>query len=276
MATHPLQTALAAIRPSIFQIGTGVAADAGPLGTGFFIDRSGYAVTANHVVTMAEQLLGQSGGPIQLSAGLAHENTENMRANFTVIGLSVAARDTAHDLAILSANPNPFQSHVATGIVLNGEEVALPVETATLDHDRPNDGEPIAVSGYPLNNPTLITNSGTLASVWAVHTQEIQPPGAPPGITIPEMQDVYLADVQVNPGNSGGPVYRASDATVVGVCIANQPSPVMDSDMNSTDLYYGSGIAVVTPAKYVGALLRVALSEGAAAEDSTAGSDSPG
>jgi S1-C subfamily serine protease len=120
---------------------------------------------------------------------------------------------------------------------------------ASLSDQAVRDGEGIAVSGYPLAEPALVTTSGAIASAFGSDIQEIQAAGGPAGFLVPDSADSYLADVAVNPGNSGGPVYRIADGSVLGVCVAfriaagtleNHPSP----------FFYNSGLSVVVPIKY--------------------------
>jgi len=64
-----------------------------------------------------------------------------------------------------------------------------------------------------------------------------------------------LADINVNPGNSGGPVYLASDGSVVGICVGYLPTNVRDAKGTPMVYYYNTGLAVVVPSRYVHDLL---------------------
>ena len=73
---------------------------------------------------------------------------------------------------------------------------------------------------------------------------------------MPDIADTYLVDSEVNPGNSGGPVYLVESAEIIGVCVATKPAPVRDEQgnpvsINETKLYYSSGLTVVIPSRYV-------------------------
>jgi S1-C subfamily serine protease len=118
---------------------------------------------------------------------------------------------------------------------------------APLTLDRPRDGEDVAVSGYPLASPTLITTSGIIASAWATETMNVVPEGAPEGFTMPDIADSYIADVAVNPGNSGGPVYLRDVGHVIGVCVAFE---VAEADADGIPLRYNSGLTIVVPITY--------------------------
>ena len=44
---------------------------------------------------------------------------------------------------------------------------------------RPREGERGAVSGYPLNEPSLVTTSGHIASAWGIDIKEVSHPERP-------------------------------------------------------------------------------------------------
>jgi S1-C subfamily serine protease len=138
---------------------------------------------------------------------------------------------------------------------VNGKPVPLPLGVAKLSSDRPRDGSSIAVSGYPFGQPVLITTNGTIASAWSVDIKNAIPPGAPAGFTMPDIRDSYLADISVNPGNSGGPVYRAKDGSIIGVCVAFRPAPVVTESgpvttSSGEKLNYNSGLSIIVPIRY--------------------------
>jgi S1-C subfamily serine protease len=263
------------IRPSVVQIGL-IAVGLGhgvrnqgwrpfirrPLGTGFLVNPDGHVITARHVVEQGHQLARQiQASSKEMLAGLAIPNTENMRGNFSGVPFDVVAEDALHDLALLKLRANPFRGEVRSGFVVQGEEVPLPVTVATLNPRRPRDGDAVGVSGYPLGQPVLVSNVGWMATSWSFEIEEVAVPGAPESFLRPEVADTFLADLQANPGNSGGPVYLTDSASVIGVCVGSMPSPVWDEDENpatidESKLFYSAGLTVVVPVRYVIDLLR--------------------
>lgn len=232
---------------------------AAPLGTGFFVNADGYVVTARHVLEAGRQAAERiQADQKDTVVGLAQPNTENMRGNFSIVPFDVVDEDARHDLALLRLKANPFAGEVRSGIVVGDKEVPVLFGTATLNDGRPSDGEAVGISGYPLGQPVLVTNAGWMATSWSFDIQEVAVPEAPEWFRRPDIADTFLADVEVNPGNSGGPVYLAEDASVIGVCRGSLLSPVRDQQGNvdSRRLHYSSGLTIVVPARYVIELLR--------------------
>lgn len=214
-----LTDAIETMRPSIVQIAAHSTRD--PLGTGCFLRDDGLVLTAAHVV---------AGAPT-FRVGLAMPSLDgpiSVRGSFNTYTSEVVHLDSRNDLAILRMGINPFGGSPPVLISVDGEPtVAGTAATVpTFDAERPAEGEPVAVAGYPLRMPTLITTSGAVASAWHTDVVEVQPPNAPAGFTVSDHADRYLCDVQVNPGNSGGPVFRVSDAAVIGVCVNHSVTPV--------------------------------------------------
>ena len=265
-----LAEAIEQIRPSIVQISfqasdlsedlrktTGSSFLRIPLGSGFFVSEGGYVITANHVLDSGRQQIQQvQAGQKRLLVGLAHPNTENMRGNFTMVEFDVIDNDTRHDLALFKLKKNPFRGEVRSGITIDGQGVNLAVKSAGLNSRRPSDGTHIGISGYPLQEPVLVTNGGWIASSWSFNISDVPIPAAPADLLTPYMMDTYLADVTANPGNSGGPVFSVEDGSILGVCVALKLAPVINQAETATDqLSYGSGLTIVVPTLYVEEML---------------------
>jgi S1-C subfamily serine protease len=243
------------VRPSIIQIRVGVATGPGQvIGTGFLVHSGGYALTAKHVSEAARQVVTSVEGT-RVLAGLAIPNVDlpgiSMRRSFELVECEVVQDDPRHDLALVKLSPNPFSSGKQRGIsrtadgglAINGLFGLAPLTT-----DRPRDGAAVAISGYPLQKPVLITTAGIIASAWETSVADISPADAPVGFTLPDFADCYLADVAVNPGNSGGPVYFAATGAVLGVCVSFNVADIPDN--TGARLRCNSGLAVVVPVRY--------------------------
>jgi len=257
-----LATAIKHVQPSIVQItfyahdipGGGTTPQRinlhRPLGTGFVVSLEGHIITANHVVENGFRALKSIESELKnLSVGFAYPNTQNIRGNFTLMNFDLIEADKVHDIALLK-----LKSKIIPPMFAN--RPALKLTPVNLNPTRPEDGATIGVSGYPLNQSVLVTNGGSMATSWAFDLQELKLPGAPEFYRKLDIADSYLADINVNSGNSGGPVYLASDGSVIGVCVAYLPTSVRDDKGNSANYYYSSGLAVVVPSRYVCDLLK--------------------
>lgn len=244
------------VRPCVVQIvvmgsGGGLSEKA-VIGTGAIVHSGGYVVTAKHVTEGAKHVIDERrGGSIHV--GLAIPNMDgpvSMRASFELVECDVVEEDPRHDLALLRMRNNPFASGRQPGVSRTtdgGVSINAMWGLAPLNVGRPRDGDGVVVSGYPLAYPTLITTAGIIASAWDSNSMDVVPEGAPPGFTIPDFQDSYLADVAVNPGNSGGPVYLQDDGSVIGICVAFR---VAETNGGGVPLRYNSGLSIVVPIRY--------------------------
>ncbi len=247
------------------------------LGTGFFVSDEGYVITAMHVLKAYQNIplnLNVNGqvlpiGRKRLSTGVPVPSMKHAgaslesRGSFGLIDFDVIEQDPRHDLVLLKLGRNPFKAENGPGIVVGGQAMKYDVRAAILSAGRPRDGESVGVSGYPLDNTVLVTTSGTMASSWAYNFVDVQVPGAPPWFRRPEVDDSYLADVRLNPGNSGGPVYSVENGAIIGVCVAYDLSPVIYGDGNgepataqNRPLEYNSGLSVLVPITYVIEMLK--------------------
>lgn len=221
-----------------------------PLGTGFVIGLEGYIITATHVIEEGFKALESVKSETKkLSIGFAYSNTQKMRGNFTLMDFDLIETDKIHDIALLKLKSKEIPP-------MFGNVPPLKLVPVILNPDRPEDGVTIGISGYPVNQSVLVTNGGFMATSWAFDLQELRLPGTPEFYRKMDIADSYLADINVNPGNSGGPVYLASDGSVIGVCVAYLRTKVRDDKDNNVNYYYNSGLAVVVPSRYVCDLLK--------------------
>ena len=239
--------AIEAIRPSIYQISIyrGLPSDSIVLGTGFQVAPQ-WLVTAKHVTDPARDLIAQQGG--WLAAGMAIGNMDSpmkMRANFTIEAASIVDTDADNDLCLLRLRfrPRPF---VRTPHRPIDETAGTP---ASLDLERPNEGQMVGVSGYPLHEAAMVTKVGIVASSWAVADKQNNL-----GIN----NDRYLGDFTANPAHSGAPVYRISSQKVIGVCVGTKLTAVIDDSVGDRpvpSVATSAGLTVIIPAPFVADLL---------------------
>jgi S1-C subfamily serine protease len=85
-----------------------------------------------------------------------------------------------------------------------------------------------------------------------------------------KFEDVYWADIHVNPGNSGGPAFSLETGAVLGMVLAYQDAPVFFDDQSPAFLpaytpdqqvirkylESNSGIARIIPVEFIVRLLR--------------------
>lgn len=281
-----LTDAVAAIRPSVVQIAVRLERSELPrtLGTGFIVDERGTVVTAWHVieagVDLADPTREIESRP-QFVAGLAHPQRIEVgevvygMQGFSYVDLELLLAVPDHDLGVARLKDNVLAGDWDQKLVpvIDGVPVPPLAAAAILDTSRPPDGAAVAVSGYPFAMNSLITNNGCLASAFVPTFGDAPTLDAPPENEgtqgevllvegpLPEHPvERYLADLEVNGGNSGGPVYLVETAHVIGVCVATRSAPVMRAGrpmfVSGEMLTYSSGLTVVVPSTYVAEALR--------------------
>lgn len=250
-----LVDAIERVRPSIVQV---LVVEPEPervravVGTAFLLHSDGFALTAKHVSIAAAKQTSKTNGRIMV--GLAIPDLSGpitIRGSFELVGAEVVEEDPRHDLALLRLDPNPFASGKPSGVSVDpqgGMAVNAMYGLAPLSLQTVRDGESVAVSGYPLGTPALVTTHGIVASATEVDSKLVTPEGAPEGFVVPDFHDSYLLDVVVNPGNSGGPVYSVFGGTVIGTCVAFRIAEATPD--GGTAFLYNSGLAIAVPIKY--------------------------
>jgi hypothetical protein len=288
-----LPDAVDAIRPAVVQIGVRLNHGELPrtLGTGFIVDDRSTVVTALHVITGGVNLARAAGinDRPQFVAALAHpqifkvgDATMGMQG-FSYVDLDLLSAVPAHDLAAGRMTENIVGGEWDPDLVPNIDGLRVPplVGIATLDTSTPREGAAIAVSGYPFALNSLVTNSGSLACAFFPDFADDPLPDPPPvddaddqkGVRVvdirtpgPPAANRFLADLEVNGGNSGGPVYLVETGAVIGVCVATRVAPVTRAGqpamLDGEPLGYSSGLTHVVPAVYVAAMLRDRLVSG--------------
>jgi S1-C subfamily serine protease len=231
-------------------------------GSGFVINKSGFVITANHVVNPPGRTLAETKkARLTVEAPIpptAMGSKITIAASFLAADATITATDAAHDIAVLTS---PEIMKLKIGVV-QGKAIDLPVLPVRLSAVSIKDGEAVFVSGYPLEIPVLITNSGFVASSVPF---EVDP-------TNNDLLDTYWLDMQANPGNSGGPVLSLRTGNVIAVQVGVELTAVKYMDGTKEDVTlqvagpdgkvtgtraigYNAGIAEVVSAKYVQDLL---------------------
>jgi S1-C subfamily serine protease len=233
-------------------------------GSGFVVAED-YVITNCHVVGLCRANPILTNPTVTVGFRIPNLSTSQMslKESFRLSHAEIVDTDFANDLTLLKV-PAGGRARPIVGIVRGGQMedvLSLPVVSAKLSDAALSDGTEIFISGFPLLEPSLVTQRGMIAS--AMERQDVTSLGEPGSHS-----DVILFDVTVNHGNSGGPVYLAQTGEVVGVAeafvgILNKVVPVPPTTQPTTPLpptqpsvvLENSGLGVAIPAKYVIALL---------------------
>lgn len=262
-ASQQLPDTIDRVRPSIVQVELDCVyrdnSTKQKWGTAFLVSKEGFAVTAAHVVTCPSGTLASQ--RVQLGLPLVYSLTDQTqkKGNFKFIDSDVIEREDAHDVALLKLSRNPFGEEIQSGFTWEGKPLPLmPLGVALLSTRTVREGESVAVSGFPFVSPVLFTNAGIIASTRSAHDFNTEVPGLHVRVT----SDFYLADMTVNEGNSGGPVYDASGG-VIGIALGFRVA-VVDKVIHGAwqrppgveDAYgYNAHLAVVVPIAHAKALM---------------------
>jgi len=158
-------------------------------GNGFFINKSGYLLTAAHVLS---QLRGGQPSLLLRTAGAAPR----------FVQAAVVAIDRDHDVALLLATPNPFGADFA-------------VSSLPLDRDIPKPGRPVLAAAV---RPAKPRDAYTLDPAI-----EERSPGEVLDYEFSELAkgpvdtELFLFGHAVQPGQSGAPVLSLDSHEVVGL-----------------------------------------------------------
>ena len=195
-----LMDAIDHMRPAIVQITVVPDWSSGPrkpsvVGTGFWVHKNGLAMTAKHVAESARNLMANSpGSRLMLGQSIPSITSPQItiRGSLNYIESRIVEEDQRHDIALIEAAPNPFATEQRPFVkTATPETDVYPLlGHATLSTSEVRDGEQIAVSGYPLEEPALVTTSGGIASAFGTDIQQAL--GAPPGFTMPNIAGSYL------------------------------------------------------------------------------------
>lgn len=163
------------------------------IGTGFFINRDGYFLTAGHVVANWEQI-NLSFGPcvpaiyIPEASWSERSRTPQIKVQWFRFSDCKYSRDV--DVAVCKPILNPFTNEVIAKVIS-----PLRLGNAAIQAD----GSPVAFTGFPLGFHVPVTSKGYVAAYAAADKK-------------------LIIDKSAWPGASGSPVYDA-EGKVIGLVI---------------------------------------------------------
>lgn len=191
-----------------------------PTGTGFFVHRDGWFVTARHVVAANDGTLRPDLADAHLNQGARFGETARL-----CIGLRCDYENTALDFALLKCDP--LRHAQMDWFKREGEFPSVPVSKRELF-----DGDPVYAFGYPLSQSQLLLNT----PAFRVSSDQLCPRLTSAMISsnleqtemVMSSADIkrYVLDKALNYGNSGGPIASASSGMVHAFCSRFQPQYV--------------------------------------------------
>jgi S1-C subfamily serine protease len=220
-----------AIRGNIVQIVTRIpGTNSASVGSGFWLNTDGLIATCWHVVAANPT------GVIRIQSAvdplLDLPKGEIIAANWQVMPARVVAADMANDLAILKVGLSPFKTPQIIPMQIGPVKLIAHFSAVTLQTNLPSPGQRILLSGFPLGQPYMIVQEGTVASI---------------AYALPDwgMTVKILASTLANHGNSGAPIFD-DQAKVIGVLEGEDRTQGPDQER--------TGISIVIPAFYVSQL----------------------
>ena len=188
-------------------------------GTGFFVGKEGYFITAAHVIRNVDRNARanpRTTAVVVVPRGNWPKGDKEIDVNWFKFDL--VSSDEENDLALCKTRINPFQT----------DETKHFVQQVIIDDTIPPDGTELTFTGFPLHNQTPISGRGTVASFQMIKGRNQR------GL-------VLLVHAIVWPGVSGSPLYL-ENSRVVGLV---------------TGLMTGraQGITIARPARFIKALL---------------------
>ena len=209
----------------------------GIVGTGFFINKAGYFLTASHVVDAAQS----EGG--KLSTFVFPQASSP--GGETSFDCQVVEADRTHDIALGFA---PAYSRLLRTGAQNPNDPSTPhLGHLELTPTTPPVGTIVGVMGFPLGSWNPAFQVGVLSATFTMNPSA---PSVPAG----KLELLQVA-VAANKGNSGSPVIEVRSGKVIGMLIMVMPAPLTSAIPN---LPFGqnSGVALAVPSKWMVDFLR--------------------
>ena len=162
--------------------------------SGFFIDRDGYFVTANHVV----EAITKRRRAADLRVFIPSDKADTGRP------ATIVAREPKYDLALLKVK----------GSIFNALDIG--------DSTKVREGQPVALCGFPFGflfglHPS--TSAGIISSVSPIAIPAVNTALLDPAMieALKNPFDVLQLDATAYPGHSGAPLFDPSTGSVLGV-----------------------------------------------------------
>ena len=212
------------VKPSVVgittvQTGRGLAAQLA--GTGFVVADGRHVITNNHVVSA--EVKTAYFVIVPTAAGVDRRVARLVEA------------DPVHDLALLAIEGAPLP--------------AVRLDT----NDMAEEGTDIAITGFPISSALGLVRATQRGIVAAVTPNVSAGPHSSvldAKLILTPRYEVYQLDLVAYPGNSGSPLYRASDGEVIGILNSGFVKTTKEKVLSDP-----SGISFAIPAKHILPLL---------------------
>jgi len=199
------------------------------IGTGVLINDDGDVLTAAHVAsdtTAVSQALKDIAIDSEVMIAGQARNAEyikgDLRNGSGAFRASIKVIDAEHDIAVLGHDGNSLRAG-ASAIDDASMVRRQRSRTAQLAAQRPDVAEAVFAFGFPTYSPALITTPGSIVlAAGSKNLIEARKSGDT------ELVPIYRTKLDLNPGNSGVPIFRASDGALLGIVseIGDEREPV--------------------------------------------------
>jgi hypothetical protein len=199
------------------------------IGTGVLINDDGDVLTAASVAkdtTVVSQTLRDIAIDSEVIVAGHARNAEfikgDVRNGSGAFRASIKVIDAEHDVAVLGHDRNSLQQgpsaiDEASMVHRQGSRAVR------LGAQRPEVADAVFAFGFPTYSPALITTAGSVVlAVGSKNLIEARKSGDT------ELVPVYRAKLDISPGNSGSPLFRATDGALLGIVseIGDEREPV--------------------------------------------------